>query len=220
MAYASRKTAQGLRQNIQLLGAKKVENMNFFSMVRMMFNAITKPKQHIVIQEIPKGRVIDIGGGGEGVIAQAGGAEVVAVDKYLSEIDEARGKATDASWMVADAAELPFKGQSFDHATAFFSCMYMTNEVKEKVFRETRRMLKKGGEFWVWDIPMSLKSKAFAIRLQVDIPGKHTFNTAYGVKAKDQSAASICNLLQATGFEPEVITDRKHWFLIKAKSLS
>jgi ubiquinone/menaquinone biosynthesis C-methylase UbiE len=191
--------------------------MKLFSIVQMIFNALTKPRQHILIQEIPRGRVIDIGGGGEGVIAQAGGAWVVAIDKYISEIHEARGKAPDVTWMVADATELPCKSHCFDNATAFFSCMYMSDDVKQKVFRETRRVLKEGGEFWIWDAHMAPKSQVFAIRLQVDCQDTHTINTAYGVKAKDQSAASIGSLLQEAGFESEVITNRKHWFLIKAK---
>jgi ubiquinone/menaquinone biosynthesis C-methylase UbiE len=193
--------------------------MKLFSTVQMIFNAMTKPKQCIVIQEIPTGRVIDIGGGGEGVIAQVGGTSVVPIDKYLSEIHEARGKAPIAPWMVADATELPFENKSFDHATAFFSCMYMADEVKEKVFKETRRVLKKDGEFWIWDAYMLPKSKMYAIRLQVDIHDKHTINTIYGVKAKDQSAESISNLLQKAGFEPETITNQKHWFMIKARSI-
>jgi hypothetical protein len=46
-------------------------------MIRMILNALAKAKQPISIQEIPKGKLIDIGGGGEGVIARAGGAGVV-----------------------------------------------------------------------------------------------------------------------------------------------
>ena len=199
-------------------GPDRLEIMKLFSIVQMMFNALTKPKQHILIREIPTGRVIDIGGGGEGVIAQAGGVGVVAIDKYISEIHEAKGKAPDASWMVADATELPCKSHCFDNATAFFSCMYMSRDVKEKVFKETQRVLKNGGEFWIWDVHMVPRSQVFVIRLQVDFHGMHTINTVYGVKAKDQSAESICSLLQETGFESEVITNRKHWFLIKAKS--
>ena len=191
--------------------------MNLFSTVQMIFTAVTKPKQHISIQEIPKGRVIDIGGGGEGVIAQAGGARVVAIDKYVSEIHEAREKALDVPWMVADAAALPFESCCFDNATAFFSCMYMSSDVQEKVFRESQRVLKEGGEFWIWDVHIAPKDKVFAIRLQVDSPDMQTINTVYGVKARGQSAATIGRLLQQAGFEPEVITDRKHWFLIKAK---
>lgn len=94
--------------------------MNLISIIQMLFNAMAKPKRHIVIQEIPKGQVIDIGGGGEGIIAQAGGAGVFPIDKYLSEIQEARGKAPNVSWMVADATEIPCQSLSFDNATAFF----------------------------------------------------------------------------------------------------
>jgi len=188
----------------------------FLPIIRTIINALVKPTQRIRIQTIPEGRVIDIGGGGEGVIAQAGGAGVVAIDKYLSEIHEARGKAPDGLWMVADAAELPFSDSCCDTATAFFSCMYMPDNVKENVFRETQRVLKKGAEFRIWDVHMSARSKVFAVRLRVDIPG-NTTRTMYGVKAKDQSAASICGLLEQAGFETEVITNRKHWFLINAK---
>ena len=191
--------------------------MSFFSTVQMVFTALAKPKQHISIQEIPTGRVIDIGGGGEGVIAQAGGARVVAIDKHASEIHEAMGKALDVSWIVADATALPFGNQCLDNATAFFSCMYMSSDVQQKVFTETRRVLKSGGELWIWDAYIAPGSKVFAIRLQVDAPCIHTINTMYGVKARGQSAAGIGNLLEQAGFEWEVVTDRKRWFLIKAR---
>ena len=191
--------------------------MKLLSIAQMILNALVKPKQQIPIRELPGGRVLDIGGGGEGVIAQAGGAGVVAIDKLASEIHEARDKAPDSPWMVADATELPYQSGCFDSATAFFSCMYMPDDVKEGVFRETRRVLKKGGEFWIWDVHMAPRSKVFAIRLQVDLYDKHTINTVYGVRAKDQSAGSIQSLLHKAGFESEVITDRTHWFFIRAK---
>jgi len=191
--------------------------MSLFSTVQMIFTAVTKPKQHISIQEIPKGRVIDIGGGGEGVIAQAGGARVVAIDRLRSEIHEAREKALDATWIVADATALPFSNQCLDNATAFFSCMYMSGDAQEKVFRETRRVLKNGGEFWIWDAHMVPKGRVFAIRLQVDSPDMAMVSTAYGARAREQSASSIGGLLRQAGFEPEVTTAQKHWFLIKAK---
>jgi ubiquinone/menaquinone biosynthesis C-methylase UbiE len=166
-------------------------SMKLFSIAQMIVNALVKPKQHISIQEIPKGRVLDIGGGGEGVIAQAGGSGVVAIDKLISEIHEARDKAPDTRWMVADATELPYQTSCFDNATAFFSCMYIPDDVKEGVFKETWRVLKKGGEFWIWDVHMAPKSKVFAIRLRADLYDRHTINTVYGVRAKDQSAAGI-----------------------------
>jgi len=180
---------------------------------------MTTPKQRLAVQEIPKGKVIDIGGGGEGVMAQVGGAAVVAVDKLVSEIHEARGKAPHAAWVVADGAELPFQSHSFDGATAFFSCMYMANDLKEKVLKEAWRVLRQGGEFWIWDVPMTARGDLFAIRLQVDCPDGRTVNTAYGVKAKDQSVAGIAQLLREAGFEPEYAANRKRWFSIKARKV-
>ena len=193
--------------------------MNIVSTLRMIINVLVKPVAKITICELPKGRVIDIGGGGEGVIAQAGGNRIVPVDKFISEIHEAKAKAPNNPWMVADATELPYKDHGFDNATAFFSCMYMSEEIKADVFRETKRVLKKGGEFWVWDGNMSPKSKVFAIRLAVDLPDIPTIRTIYGVKAKDQTATSVCSSLRKAGFETEVIGSHKHTYFIKAKNL-
>ena len=192
--------------------------MKLSSMVRMVLSALAKPKQHIRIEAIPQGKVIDIGGGGAGVIAQVGGARVVAIDKHESEIDEARGKAPDAQWMVADATALPFADHSFDNATAFFSCMYMPGGVLKQVFRETLRVLTKGGEFWIWDAEMAPKGRAFAIRVQVGLPDKPSVNTAYGVQAKEQSAEGMGRLLQEAGFELVESTRREHWFFIRARN--
>jgi len=193
--------------------------MKLFSMICMVLSGLTKPKQHIRIEEIPAGKVIDIGGGGEGVIAQAGGARVIAIDKHQSEIDEARGHAPEAQWVVANATALPFEGHSFDSATAFFSCMYMPGDTLSDVFRETRRVLRIGGEFWIWDAEMAPKGRVFALRLQVDLPGKPSVHTAYGVRAKEQSAEGMGRLLQEAGFELAEMTRRKHWFFIKARNV-
>jgi len=156
--------------------------MNLFSIIRMVFKALVKPKQLIMIKEIPNGRILDIGGGGEGGIAQVGGTRVFAVDKFMSEIREAKDKALNTPWMVADAANLPYQRDCFNNATAFFSCMYMSEDDKENVFREIRRVLKKGGEFWVWDVNMSPRSRLFATRLRVDFQENRSINTVYGVK--------------------------------------
>jgi hypothetical protein len=94
--------------------------------------------------------------------------------------------------------------------------MYMTDEVIEEVFKETRRILKKDGELWIWDARMRPKGKIFAIRLRVVILGNREVQTAYGVRAKEQSAEHISRLLQNAGYESEVIINRKHWFMIKA----
>jgi ubiquinone/menaquinone biosynthesis C-methylase UbiE len=194
--------------------------MNLLSIAQMVFSAFAKPKQHVVIQEVPVGRVIDIGGGGEGVIGQAGGARVVAIDRRISEIHEAKGKAANAAWVVADATRLPCRSHCFDSATAFFSCMYMSDDVIRAAFKEAGRVLKKGGEFWIWDAQMVPRGKMFAIRLRVDVGHQRTINTAYAVGAKAQSATNIAELLREAGFEAQVSTTQRHWFMIKAKKSS
>jgi ubiquinone/menaquinone biosynthesis C-methylase UbiE len=189
--------------------------MKLFSEVQMILSALLKPELRVSV-EVPEGRLIDIGGGGEGVIAQAVGPGVVAIDRHSSEIHEARPRAPGTLWAVADASALPFGDHSFDHATAFFSCMYMPGDLLPKVFRETRRVLKPGGEFWLWDTPIQPASKVFAIRLRVDLPGGRIIHTAYGVKAKEQSAARFGRLLQDAGLGSEQISCQEHWFLIRA----
>lgn len=67
--------------------------MNLLSIIQILVNALSKPKQRISIQDLPQGSTLDIGGGGEGVIAQIGGSNVIALDKFMSEIHEAREKA-------------------------------------------------------------------------------------------------------------------------------
>ncbi len=190
--------------------------MSFFTNLQMLFSALSKPTQQVTLLNLPPGRVLDIGGGGEGVIAQVGGSQVVAVDKLFSEIDEARDKSAAANWLTANATQLPCANGSFPHATAFFSCMYMPNEIKSTIFKETYRVLQPGGEFWIWDAPMSARSGVFALRLHVSLPNQKTITTAYGVRAKDQSATSLGDLLQQAGFKTEISAQRKHWFLLKA----
>ena len=183
----------------------------------MIFSAIRKPKQQIILDEICEGLVIDIGGGGEGVIGQDLGARVIALDKFQSEIWEAKRKAPDVSWIVADAMKAPFGGERFDQATAFFCCMYMSDETKERVFRETHRVLKDGCELWIWDAQMDREEKDFGIRLQVELQNGNKISTVYGVMAKNQSARSISKQLKDVGFETKIIEQHNHWFMIKAK---
>jgi ubiquinone/menaquinone biosynthesis C-methylase UbiE len=184
---------------------------------RILLSAFLKGKQRIPMVGLPPGRLLDIGGGGEGVVAQLAGARVVAADKMAAEIREAQDKAPDAQWLVADAAALPFKTGSFEAATAFFSCMYMPGSVKHEVFRETRRVLKPAGQFWIWDAVMRAKPSLFGIRIRVDLPGGEEIETTYGAGAKDQSAPGFQNLLEEAGFAVEVAADSKRWFALRAE---
>jgi hypothetical protein len=67
---------------------------------------------------------------------------------------------------------------------------------------------------------MNAHSEVFALCLQATLPDRKTVSTAYGVRAKDQSAASLASLLQQAGFRTEIGTQHKHWFLLKARKIT
>jgi ubiquinone/menaquinone biosynthesis C-methylase UbiE len=175
------------------------------------------PFQEIIIKEIPSGSVIDIGAGGEGVIAQVGNERVTAVDKYQDEIDEAKDKAPNAKWIVANAKELPFENEEFDNATSFFSGMYMSHEDKEKVFQEVYRVIPSGGEFWIWDSKIKTDKNSFVITLTISLPGKEKFNTGYGTSLTNQDEIIYIEKLVKAGFNIEETEVNKYWFFIRAR---
>ncbi|NPD90538.1 MAG: class I SAM-dependent methyltransferase [Asgard group archaeon] len=193
--------------------------MSIFQTLKYMLSALWSflfKKQKVVIEEIPSGKTIDIGGGGEGIIAQIGAERVTAVDKLESEIKSAQAKAPTATWQVADARNLPFENESFDNATIFFSLMYMKQLVKEEVISEVYRVLPPCGEFWIWDANIQ-KEGIFVIMMKIKLPNGKIVRTGYGTKDCIQSPESISEILQKTGFQIKETITNKLWFLIKAK---
>lgn len=99
------------------------------------------------------GFILDIGGGGEGVIGRLKGIQVIAIDIIKNELLEA---ADGPFKILMDARDLSFLEASFNTATAFFSLMYIkTKEDQQKIFNEVGRVLKPGGTFHVWDVDLA-----------------------------------------------------------------
>src|SRR5512141_2769979 len=70
------------------------------------------PKLEISLPDFPaEGLILDIGGGGEGVIEQLKGRQVVAVDMSKRELDDAPGNPL--LKIVMDARDLKFVDKSF-----------------------------------------------------------------------------------------------------------
>ena len=152
-----------------------------------------------------EGLILDIGGGGEGVIGKLHGKQVVAIDTSERELAETRNKALK---IVMDATELKFLPQSFHTCTSFFSLMYIEKSQHSKVFREVHRVLKDDGRFLLWDvrIPESVKEyKQFIVPLKIQIQDE-VVETGYGVKWQVQDVDYFKQLAQQTGFR--ILRDR------------
>lgn len=71
------------------------------------------------------GWILDIGGGGEGIIGRLKGSQVVAIDLFAWGM---RRTPPGPLKLVMDAADLKFIDGSFGTVTSFFTLMYMNPE--------------------------------------------------------------------------------------------
>ncbi|MFH0993060.1 MAG: class I SAM-dependent methyltransferase [bacterium] len=146
--------------------------------------------------------ILDLGGGGEGVIGRLRGHQVVAVD--LRE-DELKETPEGPQKVVADARDLPFEDVSFNCVTAFFFFMYVATEDHPAVISEAFRVLASGGEFRIWDVDIPAHPKPiktiFIVPVRATLPTT-VINTAYGVRwsRHEQSAKRLRQLAEAAGF--------------------
>jgi len=146
--------------------------------------------------------ILDLGGGGEGVIGRLRGRQVTAVDLRQDELD---GIAAGPIKVVADARALPFPDSSFDAATAFFFLMYVAAADRKIVLKEAHRVLRPGGTLHVWDVRIPASGgrphKLFVVPVRAELPDR-TIRTAYGVpwKGREMSGDRIAQTAREVGF--------------------
>jgi ubiquinone/menaquinone biosynthesis C-methylase UbiE len=138
-------------------------------------------EQTVMLDDFPaEGWILDIGGGGEAVIGQLKGAQVVAIDMSARELQDAPDGPLK---VVMDARELKFLDCTFHTVTAFFSFMFFQPGDHEKVLQEIYRVLSPGGQFMMWDIEIQQRPvpelDVMAFPLQVRLPSA-VIHTGYG----------------------------------------
>lgn len=166
-----------------------------------------------------KGRVLDIGGGGEGIIGQLLGEKVIAIDPRSDELEEAEEGPLK---IIMDAKELKFLNKTFDGITSFFTFMYIEKQYHQKIFEEIYRVLKDDGDFVVWDVtipqyPGGIRD-IFVVPLEIKLKDKKV-TTAYGVlwDQAEQDMDYYIKLGEKIGFEVIAEEDMNQIYCIKFK---
>lgn len=145
------------------------------------------------------GPILDIGGGGEGIIGRIYGGQVVAIDNREEELDEAPDA---CEKRLMDAAALQFPDCSFDHVTFFYSLMYMNRDEQRKALGEAARVLRPGGKIHLWDTDIDAAyPEPFVVDLEI-VTDRFSVHTSYGIVKKDaQDADTILRDLHDLGLK-------------------
>ncbi|OGD45386.1 hypothetical protein A3K79_07450 [Candidatus Bathyarchaeota archaeon RBG_13_46_16b] len=185
---------------------------------RLLMKSLAKlsrrPQAKVSLEKLD-GFVVDIGAGGEGMIAKTCGRETVCVDISKREIGEARSRGAVANWVLCDACSMPFRNGTFDVATFFFSLMYIkTFERKHAVMVEAKRVLKSDGLLYLWDAIIRDKPDLYVVFVEASLPDEEKIYTGYGVKGKEkeQSLELVNKLALEAGFKVTRSESHKNWF--------
>jgi len=175
-----------------------------------------KPQAKVFLEKL-NGSVLDVGGGGEGTIAKTCGSGVVSIDIRKNEIIEAISRGAVANWVLCDACSMPFKNNTFDVVTFFFSLMFIkTSEKKHTVLAEAKRVLKPNASLSLWDAVIREKPDLNMIFVETVLSDGQKIYTGYGVKGqkeKIQDLEFISKLGAEVGFEIAKTESHKNWFM-------
>lgn len=179
-------------------------DIQFFDVVEIAVHSITE-----------EGPVLDIGGGGEGVIGRVHRVPVVAIDLDVQELTDAPEGTLK---IVMDATDLKFLDGTFPAVTAFFSLMYMQNKAQQRrTMAEALRVLRPGGTFHIWEcaVEQSLGSStlAYAVQLRIVLE-TGPIEVAYGTEwpRSSRNAAYYRAIAESVGFHHHFTDETRHVF--------
>lgn len=153
-------------------------------------------------REYNSASILDIGGGGEGVIGHLYGNNVIAIDRREDELLEVDN---DSIKIVMDATDLNFPNTNFDVVTFFFTLMYMNEESKQKAIREVKKVISDNGVLEIWDveIPAEVPNGENVFLANVNaLTDDRTFRVTYGVgmENRTQTLDEIKKMMLKNGF--------------------
>ncbi len=163
-------------------------------------------QEEVIIEEIHESDfILDIGGGGEGIIGKLKGRQVIAIDSNKRELEDAEPGPLK---IVMDAADLQFLDASFNTVTSFYTLMYIKDiETHRKVFFEVYRVLKEGGRFLIWDVILPHRETGdkdvAVLMLAVKLGEGEVVETGYGALWPEEgiTPSYYVKLAKNAGFE-------------------
>lgn len=180
-------------------------------------------KQRVVVDDFgASGFVLDLGGGGEGIIGRLMGAQVVAIDVNRRELEEAPDGPLK---IVMDARDLKFLDRTFEVVTSFFTLMYVDHADHQRVFEEALQVLEPGGRFLIWGarVPESLGEgkDVVVFPLLVELPSEKV-QTGYGVPWPEEpfDPHRYVELARQVGFEVVEQREQEHVFYLSLRKAS
>lgn len=156
--------------------------------------------QKVILNKDIHGNILDIGGGGEGVIGRLYKDKVTAIDNRQDELDDAPDGPIK---MLMDAEKLDFSDNRFDSVTSFFTLMYIHEDKHLDVLREAYRVLKPKGKLYIWDTNIPKEENGFQVfilNLKIILPDEQ-ITTGYGVGYREQDAEYFIDKLAEIGFK-------------------
>ena len=161
--------------------------------------------EEVVVSDFnAEGLILDIGGGGEGVIGLLKGEQVVAIDRNRRELEEA---APGPLKVIMDGTDLQFLDGSFRTSTSFYTLMYIREiDSLRKLFSEVYRVLVPGGQFLIWDgiVPPrgDMKQDIAVFSLKIKLPERE-IETGYGMVWPEEGRGPTFyrELAESAGFE-------------------
>jgi ubiquinone/menaquinone biosynthesis C-methylase UbiE len=183
-------------------------------------NSFETPLQEVELKHLPQeGLIIDIGGGGEGLVSRIETSRVCVVDINLNKIREAMIYGQVTQWILSDASMLSVKDERFNVATLWFSLGYIQDwDSKKQAIAEVARVLRRSGQISILGARITCSDSRFVMRAIFHFPDGSISKMSYGMDGTQrQDAEAVVRLLQETGFSNITSEDNGHWFRVDAR---